>query len=132
MSKKHFHPKVYVFPERKYIELGSVRYAAHWCTLRPGWKPGFELDTPDLDMDILRHGRHFATLDAAVAEARRILSAGEDCFGAPCVIKQVVDWFVEEDRIAEWADVGEPLEISETPPAVQASQALPAPGGEPC
>jgi hypothetical protein len=36
------------------------------------------------------------------------------CWGVVMVRKEIVDWFVEEDRIAEWRDAGDEDEISAT------------------
>jgi len=39
---------------------------------------------------------------------RRWRSASVSAYGSATVTEQVVDWYVEEDRIAEWTNVGEP------------------------
>jgi hypothetical protein len=33
-------------------------------------------------------------------------------FGAAYIQKQVVGWFVQEDRVGEWQDVGESEEVT--------------------
>lgn len=67
---------------------------------------------PDSDIDHLR--MNFRGADAekkALDYAKKIVNTGGTAYGVVIVQKQVVDWYVEEDRIAEWQDVGEGTEV---------------------
>lgn len=101
---------VLVYPEKTRELYGATRWVASWYVLRLGcdpeaddWEPGF--DTREVY-------RAFTTKEMALAEARRVVDAGESLFGVAEVVQQRVDWYVEEDRVAEWADVGRPEEVS--------------------
>ena len=104
--------RVWVYPDKTYEELGASRWVCEWYTLPKGWKPeeGCEEDSPDPDVMVCNCTVHH-TEKAAIAAAKRRLKNGDDFYGNPIVRKQVVDWYVEEDRVAEWNDVGDPVYV---------------------
>jgi len=101
--------KVFVYPEKTWEELDAIRWTISWEQLKPGLTLGEEIDF-DSDLDYFHVG--YPTEQAARHGAKKILDAGKPYFGAITLQKQTVDWFVEEDRIAEWRDSGQPEEIS--------------------
>lgn len=103
--------RVFVYPEKVYEELGARRWHISWEQLKDGLeiKPGQDVD---FDSDIYNVFAAYKTKDAATKAAKRILKSGKPYFGAITLTEQVVDWFVEEDRIAEWRDCGQPEEIN--------------------
>lgn len=101
-------PKVWTYPEKRWEELGAVRWEVEWWTLRPGAQ---DLEEHDPDRDIRCHYRTFKTRAAAVKYAKGVVSRGESFYGCATVQEQRVDWYVEEDRIAEWVDVGREEQI---------------------
>ena len=103
--------RVFIYPERTYEELGMVRWICKWYTLPKGWKPeGCEEDSPDHDVMVCNRTTH-KTEKAAIAAAKLHLKNDDDFYGNPVVHKQVVDWYVKEDRIAQWEDVGDPIDV---------------------
>lgn len=107
--------KVFVWPEKTREELGSERWDVEWYELRPEKRNADttqENDDFDYDRDLIIRHLAVQTKGDAIAAANRILESGASFFGAIAVQKQVVDWYVEEDRIAEWAYVGDAEEVS--------------------
>ena len=104
--------RVFVYPEKTYEEFGAERWTCEWYTLPKGWKPepGCEGDSPDPDVMVCNVSAHKTRLQA-VSAAKRRLKNGDDFYGNPIVRRQVIDWYVEEDRIAEWNDVDEPIYV---------------------
>jgi hypothetical protein len=107
--------RVWVYPEKTYEEFGAVRWEVEWQTVGPralkriaAAEARGEQDEVDIDRDLVYHYRHYDNEKAAVKAARAIVNLGHaTAFGCATVTKEVVDWYVEEDRIAEWAAVGE-------------------------
>ena len=66
----------------------------------------------DPDEDLNYYHRNYTTEAKARVAARRILDGNRTAFGCLSLVKQTVDWYVEEDQIAEWKDCGESEEIS--------------------
>ena len=104
--------KVWIYPEKTYEDLGTARWVCEWFTVPKNWKPdeGLEEEGPDPYIMITNVTVHKTEALAKLAAKRR-LKNGDDFYGNPIVRKQVVDWYVEEDRIAEWSDVGEPIYV---------------------
>lgn len=100
---------VWVYPERKFEQLGAVRYKVSWEEVKP---EAVGKDDIDPDRDICYLVLDYRNKAKAIARAKKIIAAGITAFGAVTVTKQIVDWFVEEDRIAEWADTSESEEVS--------------------
>jgi hypothetical protein len=95
--------QVWLYPEKRRETFGATRWVASWYVLRAGVDPESEWD-PTFDTREICRG--FATKEAATQEARRAVDAGDTFFGTAEVRQQRVDWYVEEDRVAEWTDVG--------------------------
>ena len=69
----------------------------------------------DRDADFETHFRVFRGADAhekAREFAQKEVNKGKTAFGVIMVYKQVVDWFVEEDRVGEWSTVGDGEEVT--------------------
>lgn len=103
--------KVFVYPEKTRETLGARRWQISWEELREGVivKEGEDID---FDRDLVSLYLSFPKKEDGEKKAREILDAGRPFFGAISLTEQVVDWFVEEDRVAEWRDCGEREEIS--------------------
>jgi hypothetical protein len=97
--------RVFTSPEKKMEDLGAVRFAVEWWTIRPG----ADADEWEPDKDVVTHLVAAKTQAAAIRKAKTL--AAKSCFGTASVQKQIVDWFVEEDRIAEWVNVGDSIEV---------------------
>lgn len=68
----------------------------------------------DIDSDLNHYTVNFRGPDAkekAVAYARKTVNGGKTAFGVVSARRQVVDWYVEEDRVAEWADTNDVEEV---------------------
>lgn len=96
-------PRVWVYPERCYEQLGATRWLLTWEELRPSAKDKEEID---YDLDILHCGHAFLTRDLAMEDGRKMVDAGKTLFGQATVREQRVGWFEELDGVAEWIDVG--------------------------
>ena len=79
----------------------------NWQRYRVLFDDGAEVG--DLDHRTIEPIGRSAKRAAKRAAQRRV---DDDFYGCPIVRKQIVDWYVEEDRIAEWADVGDPVYVS--------------------
>lgn len=102
---------VWVYPEKKREEFGAIRWTVSWYVLKPGVDPESEWDPYSATREVCRG---FKTHAAAMREARRAYDSGDaSLFGCVEIQKQRVDWYVEEDRIAEWVNIGEHEELSE-------------------
>ena len=95
---------VWTYPERKFEKLGAVRWQATWEEVKKSAQSKEDID-PDLDIDY--RCANFATKEKALAYARKIVDSYRTAYGQVTVTRQVVDWYVEEDRIAEWVNTSE-------------------------
>jgi hypothetical protein len=95
---------VWVYPEREFRPLGAVRYQVTWEEVKPRAKDKDELDH---DLDINYRFANYNSKDDAMKFARAIVDSCKTAYGQATVTRQVVDWFVEEDRVAEWCDTKE-------------------------
>ena len=102
--------RVWVYPENVYEELGAERWVAETEVVPPRWAVMSEEEREDVDpgcFPIERFAFKGPTArKKAMAKAKRILY--RSAFGQVRVQKEIVDWFVEEDRVANWTDAGEP------------------------
>lgn len=96
--------RVWVYPERTFEMLGAVRWVASWEEVRPSAVGQEEIDP---DSDIIYHHVGYLTKEMAMEDARKLIRDCKTAFGQVTVTRQVVDWFVEEDRVAEWRDTGD-------------------------
>lgn len=101
--------KVWVYPERVFEELGATSYEIEYEVLRPN--AGLEHEI-DFDGDIEYCHARFRTRQQALARARQVLDQGLPYFGSVRVTRQIVDWYVEERKIAEWMDTSDTEEVS--------------------
>src|SRR5262245_43118985 len=106
--------RVFIYPERTYEALGAERFEVEWQTVKAkalkrieAAQARGELDEVSPDRDIDYHYRQYPTKKAALRAARGIVNLGNTAYGCATVVRQVVDWLNEDDRIAEWADTDE-------------------------
>jgi hypothetical protein len=101
--------QVWVYPEKVYQQLGDVRFEVEAYVVPQGWDTWTEDQRENFDpaSHLCLH-RYAATETEARKIARQMLKRDDLSFGSVIIQKQVVDWYVEEDRIAEWSDAGEP------------------------
>jgi hypothetical protein len=107
--------RVWVYPEKVHEELGARRFVVEWEELRPECKArdtGQENDEFDYDRDLHYLIKPFKQREDAERYARKIVDEGKTFFGCARVQEQVVDWYVEEDRVASWENVGEEVEVA--------------------
>ena len=101
---------VFVYPEKTREPFGKRRFEVEWQELTQAAQKRYDADPNyehDRDSDEVNVARHFDTKADAEAFAAAKADSGDTVYGCATVTEQVVDWYVEEDRIAEWADVGE-------------------------
>lgn len=94
--------QVWTYPEKRMETLGAERWEVKWYEPRDG-----TTEDDDFDDRYTTHYRAFTARDRAMVFAKKVWDERPLMFGVVEVQKQVVDWFVEEDRVAEWADVGD-------------------------
>lgn len=103
--------RVWVFPEKTYEELGAERWEVEWYEVPDNWALLSEDEKDCFDhADFPCFSRSFRGLGAerkARQFAKKQSEHRANVFGAATVTRQVVDWYVEEDRVAEWSNVGE-------------------------
>lgn len=101
--------RVWVWPERVWEEFGAERWVAEVEVVPERWAVMTEEEREDVDPGCFPVERFVfrgaKAQQQARAKAKRILY--RSAFGQARVQKQVVGWYVEEDRVAEWDDVGE-------------------------
>jgi hypothetical protein len=104
--------KVRMYPNGGFAEFGAERFEVEWQELTASAKSRYGTDGEgyehDRDNDEVCVAETFATREEAMAFARRVVDDRKTVYGAATVVRQRVQWFVEEDRVAEWADVEEP------------------------
>ncbi len=96
---------VFVYPEKTREPLGAERWLVSWEEERPGAPDG---DNFDHDRDVLNKCVAFKAYAKAKKYAEKIVADGVTFYGAATIQREVVDWYVEEDRVAEWAAAGRP------------------------
>jgi hypothetical protein len=112
--------RVFVYPEKTYEELGAKRWEVEWYTVKAkalqrvrDAEACGDYDEIDPDRDVVCH---YATYPhrakgLALARAKKEAACELSAYGSATVTEQAVDWYVEDDRIAEWANVGEPIYV---------------------
>jgi hypothetical protein len=112
--------RVFVYPEKTMEELGAKRWEVEWHTVKPSAlarvkaaEARGEQDEYDPDCDIRSHSRVFPhrAKGLALALAKRMAECDGSAYGCATVTEEVVDWYVEDDRIAEWTTIGEPIYV---------------------
>jgi hypothetical protein len=98
-----------------WAEFGAERWEVEWIEVTPSARKRVEADSSDYDPDVdtVTCARYYKTEAIAKREARRWWKRRSDwlAYGSVTVTKQVVDWLCEEDRVAEWVYVGEPVYV---------------------
>lgn len=104
--------RVWVYPERTWEELGAERYVAEWYEVPKNWAVMSEEQRDAFDPAsfpcVYEEFRGPKAKEQAVKCAKKAIRGRFNAFGDASVQKQVVDWYVEEDRVAEWVNAGEP------------------------
>ena len=94
--------------KRKHAQLGHAgdfdKCEIEACRLKR-YELGIDIDA-DLD-HLMRVFRGEGAKEKALAYGRKVIDSGKTAFGAVTVVRQVVGWYVEEDRIAEWQDTSD-------------------------
>lgn len=103
-------PRVWVYPEREWRQIGEERWVAKWWALKPGHSADPE-GYRDLLDDYEEHAAAHPSRAKALQAARLILNTGRASFGSVEVVRQTVDWYVEEDRMGEWSDADDSEEV---------------------
>jgi hypothetical protein len=105
---------VRVWPENTYEELGAKRWCVEWWSVTKSAQKRIEAaeargeqDEYDRDSDIVSNCKYFPARakGLAIAYAKRMAVCDRSAFGSALVSQEVVDWYVEEDRIAEWTHI---------------------------
>jgi hypothetical protein len=99
--------KVFVYPEKTHEEFGATRFEVESIVVRESALGKDEID-PDADAEYLVQYRQ--TKDEAMQLAQEIYNRDarelkRSMYGSVTVQEQVVDWYVEEKRIAEWTNI---------------------------
>lgn len=112
--------RVFVYPEKTYEELGAKRWDVEWFVVtekalrrvREAEEKG-ETEDIDPDRDVLCYHKPFPwkAKGLAIAYAKKMAVCERSAYGSATVTPEVVDWYVEEDRIAEWTNAGEPIYV---------------------
>jgi len=90
-------------------DLGATRYQIEWLTIKPNVNTQDGID-PDIDTDIYTEYR--SEKDSAMQRGQEIFSTTNNlCWKVITVRKQIVTWFLEEQRAAGWKDTEEETEI---------------------
>jgi hypothetical protein len=93
--------------------IGARRWECEWYELTAAARKRYDADPHyehDHDRDEVTRVEVFPTKDAAVAHAKTV--AGDSVYGCAIVQEHVLDWFVEEDRVADWEPVGKQFEVT--------------------
>lgn len=101
--------QVWTYPEKEMAEFGARGWEVEWWTLRDGAKQDAEGDY-DWDNDLESNSERFPTREAAVDFAKQVALVSH--FGVAQLQEQVVDWYVEEERVAEWTNIGSAEEVA--------------------
>ena len=92
--------KVWVYPEQEWQSIGASRWLIEWSTEREEAKGQEDFDHfRDLD----QHHALAATRKDAQRVAQQKLPL--DFYGVVRIRRQVVVWLVQEDNVAEWAEM---------------------------
>lgn len=103
--------RVWVFPEKTYEDFGAERWEVEWQEVPSNWALLSDEQKEEYDYD--RFQFYYQTFSGPGAErkarqfAKRQAKHRANAFGCATVTRQVVDWYVEEDRIAEWSNAGD-------------------------
>lgn len=108
--------KVWVYPEKNYEVLGAERWQVSWEQVKKMAEPKLDRNEDiDPDMDIEYLHVNYKKKEPAIARAHKIIASGVTAYGVVSVTRQVVDWYVEEDSIAEWVNTSDTEEVTSCP-----------------
>lgn len=99
----------WLYPEKRRAEIGEVRWEVYTDVVRP---EAIGKDEIDIESDLIHKRWGFSNEAKARKFAMELLDRDDLAFGAVTLQKQVVEWFVREDGIAEWQDVGTSEEVT--------------------
>lgn len=113
--------RVWDYTHKRYDELGRVTWEIEWITVKPEvlTTERFEGGFIDPDSDTITNVEFRDTEEEALRRAQEIYDTvngpnGEGlCWGVVMVQKQILEMYVEEDRVAAWETVGDSIEISD-------------------
>ena len=107
-------PRVWIHGANKWGDLGARRWVVEWWTMRPEASSRIVAAAPnsadadaDPDTDFVCHYKAFKTKDAAANYAQMLVDADKTAHGESSVYQQEVVWFVKEDQVAKWEQIGE-------------------------
>lgn len=103
--------KGWLYPQKEWREIGEIRWHVTWEIVKPSALARVAADPTDeidIDLDIQSLGKSFKAEAEARMFAQKTVNTGDTAFGSVCVQKEIIDWFVKEDHVAEWTDAGEP------------------------
>lgn len=99
---------VWCHDERKWREFGSERWQCSWESLTPSGEVLVAISQDiDPDVDVQNMTLAFLNYEDAKKYAKELIASMKTAFGQVTLTLQAVRWFVEEDRIAEWQDIGD-------------------------
>lgn len=101
-------PRVWVYPDREWANIGDVRWEVSTWIVRP---ESMDKDELDPDVDVIQKAWAFETEEQAKTCSEVVLEREDLAYGAATIQKQTVDWYVREDGVGEWVDVGESEEL---------------------
>lgn len=96
--------RVWLYPEREKANLGDTRWLVSTWIVLPEAMTKEEIDP---DVDVVTKNWSFGSHSGATKKAYEVLTRDDLAYGAVTIQEQTVDWFVREDGIGEWVDVGE-------------------------
>jgi hypothetical protein len=106
-------PRVWVYNEKRFGELGETRWAVTWYEIttkgqaRVDADPDYELDF-DRDLDCCY--RNYPTKAAALRFAPKY--AAKSFFGTATVTKEVLEWMSEGDNVGCFEECSEREEVA--------------------
>ena len=101
--------KAWLYPEKRRAEIGEVRWEVSTDVVKPASTGKDEID---IDSDLQCKRWAFKIEGDARKFATEVLKRDDLAFGVVTLQKQVVEWYVREDGIAEWQDDGESEEVT--------------------
>ena len=99
---------VWVYPERQFEEFGAKRWEVSTELVAPHAVGKEEID-PDRDINFVC--MPCKTRNQALKIAKKLIAHERNAYGSVRLQRQVVDWYVKENRVAEWADAGQAEEF---------------------
>ena len=92
--------------------IGQKRWECEWHELTTSARKRYDADPNyehDHDRDEVCRVSVHGTKNAAIAVAKKV--APESVYGCAIVQEHALDWFVEEDNVADWEPIGPKFEV---------------------